>query len=109
MSKNIFLIGLATVALAATTLTNVASSRADTISTAGSGNSSSSGKLTVAQPSIAVGEPAPTKTSPREEDRVCAAVFPAPPGCSVPLTPPVGGGIYVPPFPYYPAPHPLPY
>jgi hypothetical protein len=115
MSKNLFLIGLATVTLAATTLTNVASSRADTISTAGSGNSSSSGKLTVAQPSIAVGEPAPTKTSPRDEGRVCAAVVPAPPGCSsspAPSNPPPATdrfhnlpypySVPVPPYPSYP-------
>jgi hypothetical protein len=98
MSKNFFLIGLATITLAATTLTNVASSRADTISIAGSGNSSSTGKLTVAPPQ---------KDTPSDEARSCIAIFPAPPGCgSSPAPsnpPPVTDRFHNLPYPY-PAP-----
>lgn len=93
MSKKLFLLSLATITLAATALTNVASSRADSISIVGSGSSSSSPKLTVAPP---------TYSAPSNGDRVCAAVYPPPPACASPSPTPI---IPIPPSTYhYPAP-----
>jgi hypothetical protein len=81
MPKNLFLLSLATITLAVTTITNVASSRADTV--------------TVIPPS---------DNSPR----ACAAVVPAPPGCASPSTPsnspPVTDRFHSLPYPSYPSP-----
>jgi hypothetical protein len=76
MPKNLFLLSLATITLAATTLTNVASSKADT--------------------AVII----PSDNSPRG----CAAVVPAPPGCASPSTPSnplsVADRVHILPYPY---------
>jgi hypothetical protein len=77
MSKNLFLLSLATITLAATTFTNVASSRADNISISGSGSSSAS--LT------------PNNSSPRD-GATCGPFYPS--------TPAPVGNVHILPYPY---------
>jgi hypothetical protein len=75
MSKNLFLLGLASITLAATTFTNVASSRADNISISGS----SSASLT------------PNNSSPRD-GATCGPFYPS--------TPSPVSNVHILPYPY---------
>jgi hypothetical protein len=87
MSKNFFLIGLATITLAATTLTNVASSRADSVEPLPK-NTPADGRCAGPEPSVC-GYPS---NPPPVTDRFHSLPYP-----SYPL--PVGN-VYIPQYPY---------